>query len=130
MVLGTTTEVEEIAQVVTSASERVPPASDDYRHVYGSGIDLSSAYQTTISCPDRASEASIHVEGFGSNGGSVTVYTLDPDGNRLTSRGPTENAAYQSDTGEDVLVEASITSPNIEIEIAGDGPVEASIYVR
>ena len=130
MVLGTTTEVEQIAKVENDSGEQVPPASDDYRHIYGTEIDISGGYEFSTLCPARASAAVIHVEGFGDGGGSVTVHTVGPDGQRLTSRGPAENAAYGSENGEDVLVEATVAAPALEFEITGDGPVNATIYVR
>lgn len=130
MPVETQTEVEQIARVVDKKGNKKPPASDDFRHIYGSGIDLSGGYSAATVAPDRASTITIHVEGWGANGGDVALHTLDPDGNRITTRTTADNAAYGSASGEDVMVEAAVTSPNLEIEITGDGPVNASIYIQ
>lgn len=129
MVLETTTDVDRVGRVANEAGDQVPPASDDYRHIYGESVDLTGGYQVQTVAPDRASTIVIHVEGFDS-GGDVALHSLDPDGDRLTTRTTEDNAAYGSESGEDVLVEATVASPFLEIEITGDGPVNASIYIR
>lgn len=128
--LDTAAEVEQIARVRNEANSPVPPASDDFRHIYGSAIDISAGYSVEMTAPDRAEAIVIHVEGWGAGGGDVALHTLDPEGNRLTTRTTADNAAYGSVEGEDVLVDAAVASPFLEIEITGDGPVNASIYLR
>jgi catechol 2,3-dioxygenase-like lactoylglutathione lyase family enzyme len=130
MALETRTDVEKVTTVQREDGAEVPPASDDYRHVYETGADLSAAtYTETVQAPDRADTLTLHVEGWTTTG-EVYVHFLDPDGNRLTSRGPGDNGSFGTDGSSDVFVDVAIAAPLVEIEVSGTDTVNITGYVR
>lgn len=122
-------EVEQLVAVEAENGSFVPPASDDYRHVFAHDVDLEEPYGFIVAAPNRASTLTLQVEGW-SGSGEVVVYWRDPDGERIASRGPSDNDAFQTDGNSDVFVEVAVASPFIEVEISGSGPVNVTTYCR
>jgi hypothetical protein len=133
MALDSQTNVEKIQSVENENGKKVPASSDDYRHAYGHDEDVGTGEIVQLTAPDRAEAITVHVEGWGSNGGEVAVRFMDPDGQRITSRTASDSDAFESIDGSDVFVEVAVASPFIEIEITGaDDPDTASytVYLR
>jgi hypothetical protein len=132
--LETDGTVRELEKAQTSDGRKVAPASDDFRHDYGSGVDVNAnPVDESFRAPDRSDLITIHVDGWDGTG-EVAVHWQDPDGNDVTSRTADDNDAYATDGTTDVWAEVSVASPWFRIEIedasGAQNTVNYTVYAR
>jgi catechol 2,3-dioxygenase-like lactoylglutathione lyase family enzyme len=120
-----------IASVLTSGDNAAAPASDEYVHRTGQGVDVSgSAVSESFEAPDAADDVLISVDDA-DNSFEVAVVFEDADGNEVTRRDSTNSGEYSGGSSSDVFVETLIASPFVTVEVSGSATtLDYSVYAR
>jgi len=108
-----------VGGVLTSSDNEAAPASDEYMHLSGRGVDVSaSPVSESFEAPDAADDIVVSVDDA-DNSFEVAVVFEDADGTELTRRDSANSAEYSGESSSDVFVEALIAAPRVRLEITG-----------